>query len=194
MKYYSLLPKVKRNPAYARSTCKVEIGTEIDFVRGKTEFPCETKLFSLVYKKRELVPSSDLSKVDSLWVDYQPNQFAWPMMSEKMAAVVKEHLTGAEGVDWIVANVLFEDERRAYYIPRFAQKLDVLDLEKTDISEYGIYSFPYYSANKIINYALFQDTFASWEITNSLVVNEPLREALRKGKFTGIQFYNAEIV
>jgi hypothetical protein len=192
MKYYDLLPKLKKNPAYALTVPEISLGAEVGLLGDKDQFPNEMGLFSLVKRSGTFVRSPDLSKVDTLWLDFQPNQFGWPLMSEALAEIVKQHLTGEEGIGWFTANVQANGESRIYHIPRFSRKLDVLDLEKTNISPSGIFAVAYFASSKIARYAMFHCYYYRSGITASLVVNEALMDALQKAKLTGMQFNDAK--
>lgn len=72
-------------------------------VIGRTELHFELFLKKVTTGKGGLQVSDDLSEIKNLWLDYQPNNLAWPLMSEKMKSVVSSHLTGKEGIVWIKA-------------------------------------------------------------------------------------------
>jgi len=98
---------------------------------GVKDLPLGLELVKLTVEKNGLVQSNDLSGLDSIWLDYQPNSLAWPLMSEKLKSLVSDNLTGKEGIIWITAKVNDNGEYWKYYIPHFERMLDVLDELKT---------------------------------------------------------------
>lgn len=187
MEYFYLEAKVKKGTAFARSTIEIVSGEEETLVQGKSELPFGLELVDLKRKGKRQEPK-DLSGINFLWVDYQPNEFAWPMMSESMANIIKAHLTGQEGIDWISVPIVAKGESRQYLVPRFSKQLDTLDAEKTTRTSSGLTIRPWFSLGKIKDFAMFHGAPEFWEITPSLVVNEPLMNALKKAKLSGIAF------
>lgn len=165
-----------------------ELIPELDIVN---ELPFELNLTKLTIGKNGLIESNDLSDLKEIWLDYQPNSLAWPLMSEKLKSVIEVNLTGNEGIDWISATVKASEDHRTYYIPRFVKMLDVLDTQKTIfIQGTDRIIKPVFSLSKINKYSVFHQPSAHnlWKITSALYVNETLKKAVQKGKLTGIDF------
>ena len=76
--------------------------------------------------------NDDLSGVDQLWMDWIPNQFAWPMFSEKLKNLIVISLQPHQKTHWIKCDVTYNEECRFYYIPVYKFDDEVLDLEKTE--------------------------------------------------------------
>jgi hypothetical protein len=153
--------------------------------------PFDLNLLKLSLKKDRLVNSDDLSDLNETWLDYQPNSLAWPLASEKLKIIIEKSLTGNEGIDWIVAHVFGNGERREYYIPRFKKLLDVLDIDKTMfIPGTNRIIKPCFSLSKISKYSVFHKPSENnlWEITLGLYVSDTLKKAIQKEKLTGIVF------
>lgn len=87
----------KNNPkvasAFAPEGTKLahELITELD---DANELPFKLNLVKLTVGKNGLIKSNDLSDLKEIWLDYQPNSLAWPLMSEKLKGVIENNLTG----------------------------------------------------------------------------------------------------
>jgi hypothetical protein len=163
----------------------------ISALEGKHELPFDLHLVKMSKGKKGIEKSEDLSGLDTVWLDYQPNGMVWPLMSEKMRSVVEQHLTGKEGIDWINATIQGNGEKRIYYILRFNQPLDVLDEEQTMfVAGTNRIIKPCFSLSKINGFALFPKPAVSnsWKISPAIYVNETLKKAMQKEKLTGIVF------
>ena len=106
MKYYSFGDKIKRNTAFICAIGETPIAHRlIEGLNGVNKIPFVLLLKSISFGKNGSKDSTDLSRIEHLWTDFAPNEFAWPFMSEKMKQIVERHLTGNEHIDWISADV-----------------------------------------------------------------------------------------
>jgi hypothetical protein len=155
------------------------------------ELPFELELVKLTEKKTGLIKDNDLAGLDSIWLDYQPNSLAWPLMSDRLKLLVSDNLTGKEGIGWITAKVNGNGEYRNYYIPRFEKMLNVLDEQKT-IYVKGTDRIikPCFSLAKISSFSVFHKPSAHnlWKITSGLYISEKIKKAIQKEKLTGMNF------
>ncbi len=197
-KYYFLAEKIKQNTAFAYTEFKTPASPELDIIpilRLSPELPFILVLKKVTISKSGLEISSDLSNLKYLWLDYQPNNLTWPLMSEKMKNIISSHLTGKEDIVWIKAIIHGGGEIKNYFIPRFQKKLDVIDEQKTlFVTGTSHIIKPVFSLSKIIHYNLFhksQEFF--WEITSGLYVSELLKKTIQKEKLTGIDFEEISI-
>ncbi len=55
----------------------------------------------------ELIKSVDLCGFNPIWLDYQPNSLAWPLMSERVKLLIEKNLTGTEQLTWVSENLLY---------------------------------------------------------------------------------------
>ena len=155
------------------------------------ELPFDLELYVLSDGQTGLVKSKELNSLHVIWLDYQPNSLAWPLVSEKMKTLINNHLTGNETIDWINAKIIGNDEIRKYYIPRFQKKLDVLDMQKTMfVQDTDKIIRPCFSLSKISNLNIFHlpSSYNLWKITPSIYISEILKKAMQKEKLTGIDF------
>ena len=60
-------------------------------VRAKSELPFDLTLKKVRFGKDGTHVSDDLSELKNVWVDYQPNNLAWPLWSEKLTGVSFEN-------------------------------------------------------------------------------------------------------
>jgi Immunity protein family (Imm11) len=170
-----------------------ELVAELD---GMEDLPFELELVKVTVGETGLAESSDLGGLESVWLDYQPNNLAWPLMSKRMRTVVSDNLTGKEGVDWVGARVNGAGEQRKYYIPRFERKLDVLDEQKTTYvrgTERVIR--PCFSSRKISSLSMFHVPSANglWKVPSGLYVKQGLRDAMQRERLTGLAFEKATV-
>lgn len=188
--YYFLAERVKPSTAFAYTQGDTPLSHElISDVIGRIELPFELFLKKVTTGKNGLQVSDDLSEIKHLWQDYQPNNLAWPLMSERMKNIISDHLTGNEGLVWIKAIVNGNNESKEYFIPRFSYKLDVIDEQKTMfVSGTNHIIIPVFSYAKIANYSLFFVPQDYWEITSGLYVSDALKNAIQKAKLTGVDF------
>lgn len=124
--------------------------------------------------------------------DYLANSLAWPMMSEKMKAVVVGNLKGTECISWISAIINIAGRRVAYNIPRFQNKLDVLDFDKTKyVPGTDHIMKPVFSFEKMKNYSFFTMPSMFWQITPSIYVDKGMKAALKAAALSGLDFESA---
>ncbi len=158
---------------------------------GINELPFELNLVKLSIGKNGLIESDDLSDLKEIWLDYQPNSLAFPLMSEKLKLLVEDNLTRKEYIDWIACKVRNGDEERPYFILRFNKLLDVLDVQKTMFVEETDHIIrPVFAFFKIKEYTIFTkpSSYDLWKITPSIYVSETLKKAIQKQKLTGLEF------
>jgi hypothetical protein len=193
--YYFLAEKLKPNTAFAYTKGDTPLSHEMigDVIR-RIELPFELFLRKVTIGKGGLQVSEDLSEIKHMWLDYQPNNLAWPLMSEKMKDVIAANLTGKEGLFWVKAIVNGGKEAKAYFIPRFSYKLDVIDENKTIFIAGTAYIVrPVFSYAKVKNYSIFFAPQECWEITSSLYISDALKTAIQKEKLTGLDFEKTSV-
>ncbi|WP_281228732.1 imm11 family protein [Flavobacterium aquiphilum] len=194
--YFFLADKVKRGTAFAYTEDETPLSHElVPELKTKLELPFDLILKKVVFGKAKLQVSNDLSDLKYLWLDYQPNNLAWPLMSEKMKNVVCDNMTGEEAIVWMKVNVKSEKEKRVYFIPRFEKKMDVLDEQKTIFAQGTKHIVkPVFSYEKIMNYNIFHKPQLFWEITSGIYVSEVIKKAIQKEKLTGVDFEEISVV
>lgn len=185
-KYYYLGGKMYRNSVFAYS----EIDTaspEMDLLPKLVKM---TKLnFRFILKKNTKIKIEDTKNI---WVDYQPNDYAWPLMSEKLKSIINDRLTGKEKIVWMEVIIKSGKEKRLYFIPRFEKKLDVLDKAKTQYGDRkGSIIIPAFLKEKVIKYSMFFTPQEFWQISPDIIVVEEIKKAIQKEKLTGIVFEEA---
>lgn len=160
-------------------------------ILGIDKLPFDLILKKVVLENGVLKQMNDLSKVKSIWVDYQPNTLAWPIMSESMMKLVSSHLTGKEEIDWVRCKIFDGSRYMEYYILRFTKQLDVIDPAKTiyvDGTNHIIR--PFFSATKVNDFSVFHKPQANdlWRIPSAIYINEMLHDDLIANQITGIDF------
>jgi hypothetical protein len=163
----------------------------ISELNGINKLPFELSLVKLDVEKNALIESNDLSDLKEIWLDYQPNSLAWPLMSERLKSVIEANLTGNEQIDWIECKVKNGSEERTYFILRFNKMLDVLDMQKTMFVQGTDHIIkPVFASSKISAYGIFSkpSLYDLWKITSGLYVSDVLKKAIQKEKLTGVDF------
>jgi hypothetical protein len=163
----------------------------ISELNGINKLPFELSLVKLDVGKNALIESNDLSDLKEIWLDYQPNSLAWPLMSERLKSVIEANLTGNEQIDWIECKVKNGSEERTYFILRFNKMLDVLDMQKTMFVQGTDHIIkPVFASSKISAYGIFSkpSLYDLWKITSGLYVSDVLKKAIQKEKLTGVDF------
>ena len=197
-KYYSLNWKHEIELASAFYAVEDQVACDlIPQLDGKNLLPLNFELRRVKEGKHGLVVDNNLTTLKEIWLDYQPNSFAWPLMSERFKSVIENNLTGKEQVDWITCEVKHGSEERRYFILRFNKKLDVLDMQKTMFFQNTDQIIkPVFSASKIMEYSIFSKPLSHylWKITPDLYVSETLRQAIWKAKLSGVIFEKATVI
>lgn len=168
----------------------------ISELRDVHKLPFELHLVKLDTDEKGLIISNDLSDVKEVWLDYQPNSLAWPIMSSKMKNLIESNLKGNENVDWIECTIKNKEEERIYFILRFNTVLDVLDFQQTSfVQDTDHIIRPVFSSSKIGAYTIFPKpaSYNFWQITSGIFVSESLKKTMQKAKVTGIDFSKARI-
>jgi hypothetical protein len=197
-KYFLLSWKEGKDPlasAFAPKGSKADHEL-IQILTSKDKLPFELSLVKLNVGKNGLIESNDLSDLKEIWLDYQPNSLAWPLMSEKMKSVINSNLTGNEQIDWIECKVKNGNEEQAYFILRFNKMLDVLDKQKTMFVQGTDHIIkPVFSLSKIKDYNIFPKPSSHdlWKITPGIYISDLLRKAIIKAKLTGIEFSKTSV-
>lgn len=170
----------------------------IEFLKLNPKLTLKFSLFKLCVTKNGIVKSSDLSTLQAVWLDYQPNDEAWPLFSEKLKVVIENNLTGKEGLSWINANVNYNNlEEKIYYIPYFKNSLDVLDYAySTYVEGTDALIKPFFSFEKISNYNIITtpESYRISGITSALYIHEKLMKAIKKEKLSGIIFEKSRVI
>jgi len=163
---------------------------------GINKLPFELSLIKLDVGKNGLIESNDLSDLKKIWLDYQPNSLAWPLMSERLKSIIEANLTGNEQIDWIECKVKNGKEERTYYILRFNKMLDVLDMQKTMFVQGTDHIIrPVFASSKISSFSIFSKPSSHdlWKITLGLYVSDALKKTIQKAKLTGMDFEKTSV-
>jgi hypothetical protein len=197
-KYYYLSWKGGNGPlasAFAPKDAKSD-NELIKELNGSNQLPFELSLVNISVGKNGLIKSEDLTGIKEVWMDYQPSNLAWPIMSDRLKSIVESNLTGNENLDWVTCKIKSDKEERRYYIPRFNKMLDVLDMQKTlFVKDTNHVIRPVFALSKINAYSIFHApaNFDLWKITSGLYVSEKMKKAIQKQKLTGMVFEKVSV-
>mgnify|MGYP006910066251 FL=1 len=127
-------------------------------------------------------------------VDYQPNNFAWPIVSVKMKQIIDSVSTAADCISWVQTSLLFNQRDYDYFVLVFNRSYDVIDEHKTlYINKANNHILkPHFSLKKIqdLELSLFRKPFShNYErITPGIFVTGKLRKHLLEAGVSGIKF------
>ena len=190
--YYLLSWKHTPKLASAEALSETKLDHElIPQLNGKNDLPFEFQLKRVKETRDGIITDENLSALNEVWLDYQPNSLAWPLMSEKLKSLIEANLTGNEQIDWIQCKVKSRSEERTYFILRFNKMLDVLDMQKTMFVQGTDHIIrPVFASLKISTYSIFSKPSSNdlWKITPGLYVSDVLKKTLQKAKLTGMDF------
>ena len=161
--------------------------------------PFDLTLKNVSFGKNGSIESNNLSGLKHLWFDYQPNSFAWPIMSERMREVVDSHASGDEHYDWLPVNINSgATGPRTYFMLRFNKGNDVLDTENSVFHKLNhkpdLLVKPAFSKEKIANLCVFgRPDGMFWQIPSGIYVSRQVRKTAQREGFVGLHFENARI-
>jgi hypothetical protein len=161
------------------------------------QLPFDLFLKYVVFGRGNALPSDELGLVRHLWFDFQPNEYAWPLFSERLRALVDRHASGAEGLAWLAVTVRAgAGEARPYFIPHFARPQDVLAPGRSVyVAGTDILVNPFFAQEKIAPLALFCDPSPCWRVSlGGLYVSRAIREDAKRLGLVGLHFEDIRIV
>lgn len=181
---------MKRAKCYALTWAEETANTGVAY--APDDAPLAYELSEQMENENQLPFSLELREGEAQ--DFLANSLAWPLMSLKMKNLIESKLTGEEGIDWIKVNVKDRGENREYFVPRFRERLDVLDMSETTFVDGTDHIIkPCFSLSKIQCYSLFHKPTQSWRVTGSLYVNESLKQAIEEHKLSGVAFERTSV-
>lgn len=168
----------------------------IDLLENTDELPYELTIRRVFEGKKNLVIDDNLDELELIWEDYLPNNVGIPLMSEKLYLIIKNNLTGKEGVSWLKCKVWAKNEFRYYHVIKFNKPQDVLDTVETKyVKGTDFIMTPCLSSSKAINYSVFPlpSTDNLYQLTISFFVNEKIKNEIVKENLKGILFGNVKV-
>lgn len=173
-------------PSQTPPSHKIDISK---FKNGNVDF--ELRLVSQSIGKNGLGISDDLSKINVLWSDYLPNSLAWPLMSEKLKLIIDENTVDNDKIEWLKIKIIGNKEKKDYYILKFKEFNDVLDVKNTIYAEKSLDVLePSFSKQKVqdLNILTIPSNFEYNKITTLLFVGDKIKKAIKNKEITGIAF------
>jgi hypothetical protein len=199
MSHFALFPLNRKSAAVA---CAPEetlpSHTLIDSLIGVNSLPFDLTLKDVTFGRNGSKTSDDLSHLKHLWFDYQLNSLAWPVLSAKLRTVIDQQASGREQYEWISVNIhRGEEETRPYYILRFKEQSDVLDMEKSTFLRFSDKPDhlinPTFSQEKIADLCVFTCSSMFWQIGAGLYVSKAIRDCAKREKLVGLHFESIRI-
>lgn len=189
-KYYSMQAKNLKKVSSANAIENDKLDYElIPELMSSDKMPFEFELKMLTHSKKGIVITDDTSSLEKKWFDYQYNDLAWPIFSEKLMKIIDDNLDKSDNLSWIKCTINSNEEKKTYFIPKFLKKPDLLDTNKTIYvpgTDHVIK--PCYSLLKVQKYAVFPKPSAFWEIPTSIIVNKQIKEAIIRQGISEIEF------
>jgi len=195
-KYYSLYPKENEDGASAFLSDAVTMPCKlIQDSDGLLQLPYDFTLRCIHVTHDGLQISQDFSSLKEIWLDYLPNNQAWPLFSSQLKECIDRCLTGQEKIQWIRCRIVYNQETKNYYVPMFYEQFDILDDSKCIFAGNGRIIKRVYAQSKIQKYSIFpvanQENW--WEILPTLFVSEDIRKNIKKANLTGVVLESAPI-
>jgi hypothetical protein len=150
------------------------------------------KLKGIRSTKRGLEYSDEINKFTNPWLDILINDFAVPLLSEKLKMFFDSKIKMESYLKWIKIKIHGTNSVMIYYVPEFIKKLDVLNIEKCTINKYdNSIIVPCFSYEKVQKYVLFHTPLENeflWKVPHGIYITEETRKKLIENKFTGIYY------
>ncbi|WP_349675598.1 MULTISPECIES: imm11 family protein [unclassified Treponema] len=130
---------------------------------------------------------------EKVFFDYQYNQFAYYLLSERLKNCIEENKGSKDSFSWIKVSVSSEIETRNYYIPIFERIPDVLDSKLTTrVPASNAILVPCFASEKLEGHNFFPLESSFGILPRGIYVSEALKKILQKQKFDNIKFEKAK--
>ncbi|WP_299550655.1 DUF1629 domain-containing protein [Seonamhaeicola sp.] len=156
----------------------------------KNSFPEDFTLKKITETSKGIDVSEDFNGESEIWLDYLPNDLAFPLMSKRMKKIINDKISEREAIKWIEAKVNYKGNSKEYFVPLFTKALDVLDVKRTKYvpgTDHIIKAF--FSKEKVIKYNLFHKPASEdhlFKITSDIYVSSEIEKVITKEKLSGI--------
>lgn len=165
---------------------------EVDeFIKQNRRFPCNLVLVQRRITKNGITQNNNVPEKE--FCDYQYNQFAYYLLSERLKNCIEENKGSKDSFSWINVSVSSESETRNYYIPIFESIPDVLDSKLTTrVSASNAILVPCFASEKLGGYNFFPIESSFGVLPRGIYVSEKLKKELQKQKFDNVKFEKAK--
>lgn len=162
-----------------------------DFIKQNRRFPCNLALAQMRITKNGISQNDKVPEQE--FYDYQYNQFAYYLLSERLKNCIEENKGPKDSFSWIKVPVSSETETRNYYIPIFESIPDVLDSKLTTrVSASNAILIPCFASEKLEGHNFFPIESSFGVLPRGIYVSDSMKKALTKLKFDNIKFENAK--
>ncbi|WP_201984893.1 imm11 family protein [Hymenobacter rubidus] len=200
MNYFLLSPQDSRDVAVACAPVSAPpYFTLMEEMANCLKPPFDLMLKQVSFSKTGSVKSDDLSNLKRLWSDYQPNSFAWPLMSQKLRDIIDYYASGEEQYEWLPINIhARKGDSRTYFVLRFNKSHDVLDLEHSVFHRFpdkpANLVKPVFSQQKIGRLCIFACSEVLWQLPTGIYVNYEVRDAAKCEGLEGLHFEKVRVL
>lgn len=162
-----------------------------DFIKQNRRFPCNLVLVHKCITNSGIIQSNNVPEKE--FFDYQYNQFAYYLLSERLKNCIEENKGSKDFFSWISVSVSSEIETRNYYIPIFDRIPDVLDSKLTTIvPASNAILVPCFDSEKLEGHNFFTINSSFGVLPRGIYVSESMKKILQKQKFDNIKFEKAK--
>ena len=162
-----------------------------DFIKQNRRFPCNLVLAQMRITKNGITQNTNVPEKE--FFDYQYNQFAYYLLSERLKNCIEENKGSKDFFSWISVSVSSETETRNYFIPIFESIPDVIDSKLTTIvPASNAIMVPCFDSEKIEGHNFFPIKSSFGVLPRGIYVSESLKKMLQKQKFDNIKFEKAK--
>lgn len=162
-----------------------------DFIKQNRRFPCNLFLTQMHITNNGITQNNNVP--EKVFFDYQYNQFAYYLLSERLKNCIEENKGSKDSFSWIKVSVSSEIETRNYYIPIFERIPDVLDSKLTTrVPASNAILVPCFASEKLEGHNFFSLESSFGILPRGIYVSEALKKILQKQKFDNIKFEKAK--
>lgn len=162
-----------------------------DFIKQNRRFPCNLFLAQMRITNNGITQNNNVT--EKVFFDYQYNQFAYYLLSERLKNCIEENKGSKDSFSWIKVSVSSEIETRNYYIPIFERIPDVLDSKLTTrVPASNAILVPCFASEKLEGHNFFPLESSFGILPRGIYVSEALKKILQKQKFDNIKFEKAK--
>ena len=162
-----------------------------DFIKQNRRFPCNLVLAQMRITNNGITQNNNVT--EKVFFDYQYNQFAYYLLSERLKNCIEENKGSKDFFSWIKVSVSSEIETRNYYIPIFERIPDVLDSKLTTrVPASNAILVPCFASEKLEGHNFFPLESSFGILPRGIYVSEALKKILQKQKFDNIKFEKAK--
>lgn len=130
--------------------------------------------------------NKSIDKPSEVWIDYLPNNFSWPVFSEKIKFTIDSFV---ENLKWMELNVCMGEEKKKYFVPILKSDYNILDKNKTlFVNGTDQIIKAVFSVDSIFDEHIFRTPSKSRIISSDIYLSNKVIGMLKKKDLIGVKF------